>query len=117
MARTSEYLNEVLGRLAPLDVRGRSMFGGFGVYIDDVMIGLIADDVIYFKTDDSNRNDYEALGSEPFMYTGKRGQPIAMSYHQVPDDVFEEPDEFIAWAEKALVVAKRNKRSKSNKRL
>ena len=84
------------------------MFGGFGVYIDGVMMGLIADDVAYFKTDDSNRGDYETLGTGPFMYAGKRGKPIAMSYHQVPDDVFEDTDELIAWAEKASIVAKKN---------
>jgi DNA transformation protein len=115
MARESEFLNEVIGRLAPIGARGRSMFGGFGVYVDDVMMALVADDVVYFKTDDSNRADYEDRGSAPFMYSGKRGQPIAMSYHEVPDEVFDDVDDLILWAEKALAVAKRNKKTKKKR--
>ena len=110
MARESEFLNDLLYRLAPLGARARSMFGGFGVYIDDTMMGLVADDVIYFKTGDGNRSDYEDMGAGPFEYTGKRGKPISMSYHQVPDDIFEDTDALIAWALKASAEAKASKK-------
>ena len=111
MARESEFLNELLHRLTPLGARARSMFGGFGVYIDGTMMGLIAEDVAYFKTGDSNRSDYEEMGTGPFVYTGKRGKPISMSYHQVPDDVLEDTDELIAWALKASTEAKASKKT------
>ncbi len=116
MARESQFLNEVLGRLAPIGARGRSMFGGFGIYVDDVMMALIADDVVYFKTDESNRGDFEDRGTGPFMYAGKRGKPIAMSYHEVPDDILEDPDDLLLWAEKAVAVARRNKKPKRKKK-
>ena len=103
--------SELLDRLAPLGARARSMFGGFGVYIDDTMIGLVADDIVYFKTGDGNRSKYEDLGAGPFGYSGKRAKPISMSYHQVPDDIFEDTDELIAWALKAAAEAKASKKS------
>ena len=92
------------------------MFGGFGVYVDDVMMALVADGVVYFKTDDTNRGAYEDRGTGPFMYSGKRGQPIAMSYHEVPDDIFDDPDDLLVWAETARAVAKRNKKPKCKKK-
>ena len=82
----------------------RAMFGGFGIYKGGVMFGLIADDELYFKVDDSNRPDFEARKSKPFVYDGK-GKPISMSYWRVPDDVLEDPDQLKAWAMKAYDVA------------
>ena len=32
------------------------MFGGAGLYMDDVMFAILADDVLYPKTDDSNQS-------------------------------------------------------------
>jgi TfoX/Sxy family transcriptional regulator of competence genes len=52
-------------------VTAKKMFGGVGLYIDMVFFGLIADDVLYLKVDDSNRADYEAEGMKPFKPFGK----------------------------------------------
>lgn len=82
----------------------RAMFGGFGVYKGGVMFGLITSDELYFKVDDSNRADFEARKSKPFVYEGK-SKPIAMSYWRVPDDVLENADDLKAWAMKAYDVA------------
>ena len=82
----------------------RAMFGGFGIYKGGVMFGLIADDELYFKVDDTNRPDYETRKSKPFVYEGK-GKPISMSYWRVPDDVLEDTDQLKAWALKAHDVA------------
>jgi DNA transformation protein and related proteins len=87
----------------------RAMFGGFGVYKGGVMFGLIAFDELYLKVDDTNRGDYEARKSHPFVYEGK-GKPITMSYWRIPDDVLEDPDELKNWAMKAYDVALRTKK-------
>jgi len=34
------------------------MFGGVGIYCGDLFFGLIDDDTLYFKVDDSNRSDF-----------------------------------------------------------
>jgi DNA transformation protein and related proteins len=109
MAKRSALLDRVLPRLAPIgEPRGRAMFGGWGIYIDDVFMGLIAYDVLYFKVDDGNRADYEAVGVGPFTYTG-HARPIEMSYWEVPSDVIADPDRLQAWATKALAAARRAK--------
>jgi len=41
------YLKEVFEQLGP--IRARKMFGGYGIYHDGVMFGLVADDTLYLK--------------------------------------------------------------------
>jgi DNA transformation protein and related proteins len=90
-------------------VGARAMFGGFGIYKGGVMFGLIAADELYFKVDDSNRPDYEARKSQPFVYDGKN-KPVSMSYWRVPEDVLESPDDLKSWAMKAYDVALKNRK-------
>jgi DNA transformation protein and related proteins len=112
MASSREFADDVTGRLLPFGpVVTRGMFGGFGVFLDGVMFGLIAFDNLYFKVDDANQADYEAEGMEPFSYQG-RNRPISLSYWQVPDPVFEDSEQLSLWAEKALGVARRAKSAK-----
>ena len=99
-------------RLTPMGpVTGRSMFGGFGIFMDGLMFGLIAYDEIYFKVDDDNRSDYDAAGSRPFTYEGK-SKPVEMSYWKIPEPVAEDDANLIAWAESAYNAARRAKKKK-----
>jgi DNA transformation protein len=78
-------VERVLDALSPLGpTAARAMFGGFGVYIDDAMLGLIADDVLYLKVDDGCREMFEAEGLAPFVYDGK-DRPVTMSFHRAPE--------------------------------
>ena len=59
MKRTSEYLDYVMEKLSPLgQIKSRAMFGGYGIFHEGVMFALIADDNLYFKVNESNRDDY-----------------------------------------------------------
>src|ERR1700693_5640231 len=82
----------VLEQLADLQsVRARAMFGGVGLYADDLFFGLVAADALYLKVDDSNRHQYETEAMTAFQpYPGK---PTTMSYYQVPVRVLEDRDE------------------------
>jgi DNA transformation protein len=95
--------------LTPLgETRGRAMFGGHGVYLDGVIVGLIAFDTFYLKVDEGNRGDFEAAGSAPFTYDGK-GRPIAMSYWECPADVIEDPERLRGWTLRALAASRRSR--------
>jgi len=100
--------------LAPWgEIRLKRMFGGLGVYRDDQFFALIDDGIVYFKVDDTTRPDFETVGSEPFTYPGKDGQPMLMNgYWRLPDEVIEDRDTLFAWADKALAVARRSTKSK-----
>jgi DNA transformation protein len=111
MAVSEEYLQFVLDQLAGLKgVSARRMFGGAGLYRGGIMFGLVADDRAYLRVDDSNRSSFEDAGSGPFHPYGAK---VTMPYYEVPVDVLEDPEDFCAWAERALAAAVRRKRTPS----
>ncbi len=106
MSLSDEYLTYVVDQLECLGpVQSRRMFGGAGLYFEGLFFAVIADDVLYFKVDDSNRPDYEAEGMEAFRPFPEKS--MVMGYYQVPIDVLENKPILKEWAEKALRVAER----------
>jgi hypothetical protein len=56
MPVSNEYLQFVQDQLAGLgEITVKRMFGGAGLYLDGTFFAIVADDVLYFKVDDSNR--------------------------------------------------------------
>lgn len=117
MAVSGEYKAFVAEQLEPLGpVRIRNMFGGAGVYFDDLMFGLIAGETLFFKVDDRNRIDFEAEEMGPFVYEPPSGKSIAMSYYELPERLYDEPEELILWARRALDAALASKAAKPVKK-
>lgn len=92
-------------------VTSRAMFGGFGLYKDGVIFGILVDDEVYFKVGDSNRKKYEEAKSRPFTYKNARGKAIAMSYWEVPADVLEDREAIARWAEESCKISRRSKKA------
>ncbi len=90
-------------------VTWRNMFGGAGVFCDGLMFALVAGDQLYFKADAESAPDFEALECEPFRYQTKGGKEGRMPYYEAPDGVFDDPDEFLRWMQKAVGAASRAK--------
>ncbi len=103
-----EFVLEQLGRVMP--VTGKSMFGGVGIYAQGLFFALIAEDRLYFKVDDTTRQDFERLSMEPFR---PFGEDSAMGYYEVPADVVEDSLQLAAWMSKAIDVAAKAKGKKS----
>ena len=114
MKQPSEFvvhLNEVFRLFGPL--HASRMFGGYGLYHDDLMIGLVADDTLYLKTDAVSAPLFSEAGSSPFEYT-KNGVSMKMSYASAPAEIFDDPQAAKEWACRALEAALRS-RSKAPK--
>jgi len=106
MAVSANFLEFVLDQLSGVGaVRSRRMFGGIGLYCDELFFGLVDDDIVYFKVDDSNRADYVARGCEAFRPNADDPHAVSMSYFRVPSDVLEDIDELKTWGRKAVMVA------------
>jgi len=86
------------------DVTSRSMFGGHGLYYKGVMFGLIAYDVVYLKVGKTNLEQFQKAKQKPFVYTGKQGKPMEMSYWTIPKKVWDSPTELLDWATGAYQV-------------
>jgi DNA transformation protein and related proteins len=95
----------VLDQLSALpDVRAKAMFGAHGLYSGENFFAILDEGRLFFKTDASSQADYTARGMGPFTYES-RGKVMTMSYHEVPPDVLEQPQELVEWARKAIGVA------------
>jgi DNA transformation protein len=117
MAKTNELCEHLMDRLASLGVPSyKFMFGGYGVYLDGLMMGIVSrDDVLWLRADDENRPDYEARGLKPFQPMTKNGPMGIMPYYTVPDDVFEDQDALLEWAKKSRDAAGRHAAAKAKK--
>ncbi len=99
------YLLEQMGQIRP--VTSRPMFGGLCFFAEGRAFALVADEVLYFKVDDSNRPDFVAAGKWSFLPFGDPAKP--MQYYEVPEDVLEDSDQLAVWMGKAIAVAARAK--------
>jgi DNA transformation protein and related proteins len=111
---SSSFATFVLDQLSELGpVTSRRMFGGVGLYCDDLFFGLIAADQLYLKVDDRTRGFFEDAGGTPFRPFPDR--PATMNYYSVPVDVLESAPVLVEWAGRAVAVAARANRAKSSK--
>lgn len=110
-----DFVEELFEPLGP--VRIRKMFGGAGVFAGDVMFALLADEVVYLKTDETLRADLSAEGSEPFVWTRPTdGKEFDMGYLSMPTDAAEEPEAASAWGRQALDVALKARAAKPKRK-
>jgi DNA transformation protein len=108
-----QYILEQLERTGR--VTSRRMFGGVGLYCDDVFFGLIDDDTLYFKVNDTTRAGYEARGSQPFRPYADRPE-VSMSYYTVPADILDDAEELVAWARRSVAIAAASPKATKAKR-
>ena len=108
MAPSADYLAFLQDQLRGLGtITTRRMFSGAGLYCDGVIFALILRDTLYFKVDDSNRQAFEAEGLAPFTYQAGGQTRTIGAYWQIPERLFDEPDEMLEWARGALAAGQR----------
>ena len=87
-------------------VTTRAMFGGHGVYVDGLIVGIAIGEALYLKTDALTRPRFEGAGSAPFVYSGQK-KPIETSYWSAPEDALESAQAMRPWIELARAAALR----------
>lgn len=113
MAKRSEFVEYLLDELAALGhLRAKAMFGGFGLYCDELFFALVADEVLYVKVDDLNRPRFIAAQLAPFCFAMKDGRSQTMSYYPLPESALESQAELLDWAKEGIAAALRAPRKK-----
>ena len=140
---SQDLVEHCLELLAPLGaVRARRMFGGHGLYCDDLFFALIAYQRLFLKVDAHTQPAFAGAGCEPFVYRlpprpplrgvrppegeqGSLGRPGAslgarsgatsMGYWSVPAEALESPAMMQPWARQALAAALRARAAKPSK--
>lgn len=104
MSEFVDNLHEVFEAFGP--IRTRRMFGGHGIYHQDLMFALVADDVLYLKTDAHNDAAFIELDLPRFEYL-KQGKRMQMAYRQAPEEIYDDPALAREWARGAFEAALR----------
>lgn len=112
MSEFADHLTEVFEQFGV--IRTRRMFGGYGVYHEDLMFGLIADDVLYLKVDNQSMKLFTDKGLEPFEFV-KNGKTMHMSYYVAPEEIFDDPEAARLWAVQAYEAALRSRKPAKKK--
>jgi DNA transformation protein and related proteins len=116
-AKAAALIRKLDASLTPLGAfRSRPMFGGHGLYLDDVMFGLIAYDKLYLKTDDETRGDFENAKSESFAFESHRKGLVTTSYWQCPAAALKDARKLRQWVGKAHEAARRVKAAKPKRK-
>jgi len=102
-----EYIMEILAPYGEITVK--SMFGGYSIYKNGVIVAIIAYNELYFKVDQSNKSQYEKLGSEPFTYEAK-GKKSTMSYWKVPIEILEDEEQLGVWLNQSYEISLKKKK-------
>lgn len=101
-----EYIIDILSKTA--NIRARKMFGGYGLYANNIFFAIVVENELYFKTDSNLAEEFKLHGSLPFTYS-KQNKLVSLNYHSVPPDIIEDNDKLISWFKKTLEVAKTKK--------
>lgn len=109
MSEFVESLNDVFEEFGL--IRSRKMFGGYGIYHQGLMFGLISDDELYLKVDEELKTEFEEKDLPAFEYS-KNGKLMKMSYHLAPEEIYEDKSTAKEWAVKAYEAALRSNKSK-----
>lgn len=108
MSEFVDYLAEVFESFG--EIRSRRMFGGFGIYHEELMFGLVAGDVLYLKADDRSAPSFTERGLAAFEYR-KQGRQMRLSYYQAPEEIFDDSEAARLWATRAFEAALRSRKT------
>jgi DNA transformation protein len=96
----------------------RRFFGGEGICAGEIMIGMVFDDRIHFKTDSETRKAFLAEECQPFSFTKRStGETVVTGWYALPERLYDDPEELAQWAKAAFDVASASRaRGKTAKR-
>ncbi len=109
MKAPDPFVERIQALLTPLGpARSRRMFGGYGIFMDDLMFAIVAGGKLYLKVDPSSEPEFQRAGSAPFTYR-RQGRQISMSYWSAPVGSLDDMAALQPWADRALAAARRAK--------
>ena len=87
----AEAIRDVFRGLGPVHIR--RMFGGKGIYRDELMFALEVGGELYLKADEESVRAFQELGSRPFTIETRGGRATLTSYWLMPESAQDDPDE------------------------
>jgi DNA transformation protein len=100
-----DFLIDLFAGSGPVTIR--RMFSGFGISADGTNFALALRGGLYLRADDQTIARFEAEGSKPFQYQTRAKTVTVNSYWQLPERLYDDPEELTDWARAALAAAQR----------
>lgn len=92
----------------------RRMFGGKGVYADELMFAMAMGGEVYLKCDATTETLFAEAGSTPFIYQGRSG-PVKVNFQRLVASAYDDADELKRWCALAIGAARRAAQAKAGK--
>jgi DNA transformation protein len=111
-----DFLIDLFADFGPVTIR--RMFSGFGISADGTNFALALRGSLYLRADDQTIPLFQAERKGPFHYQTRARTVTVNSYWQLPERLYDDPQEFSEWARAALAAAERaalRKRPKARK--
>jgi DNA transformation protein len=109
-----DFLIDLFADFGPVTIR--RMFSGFGISADGTHFALALRGGLYLRADEESIPRFEAEGSKPFQYQTRVKTVTVGSYWQLPERLYDDPEELTDWARAALAAAQRAALRKRPKR-
>jgi DNA transformation protein and related proteins len=100
-----DFLIDLFSDFGPVTIR--RMFSGFGISADGINFALALRGGLYLRADEETVARFEAEGSKPFQYQTRAKTVTVASYWQLPERLYDDPEELTGWARAALAAAQR----------
>jgi len=107
MSTAADFAAYCAELLAPAgEVRSKRMFGGYGLYVDDLFVAIIVSDALYLKADEQSQPRFQQAGSSRFEYT-RQGKRHGLGFWTVPVEAMDSPLLMRPWVQLAMNAALR----------
>src|ERR1700710_1586079 len=100
-----DFLIDLFADFGPVTIR--RMFSGFGISADGTNFALALRGGLYLRADEQSIPRFEAENSKPFQYQARAKTVTIGSYWQLPERLYDDPEELADWARAALAAAQR----------
>ena len=100
-----DFLIDLFADFGPVAIR--RMFSGFGISADGTNFALALRGGLYLRADEQTIPRFEAGGSKPFSYQTRAKSVTVASYWQLPERLYDDPEELTVWARASLAAAQR----------
>ncbi len=100
-----DFLIDLFSGFGPVTIR--RMFSGYGISADGTNFALALRGGLYLRADEQTIPSFEAEGSQPFQYQTRAKTVTVNSYWQLPERLYDDPDDLTDWARASLAAAQR----------
>lgn len=101
----SDFVAHCVELLSPAGrVRVRRMFGGHGLYVDELFVAILTGERLYLKATPEGAVQFESAGGAAFTYA-RAGRSASLGFWTPPAEAMDSPELMRPWVRLALQAA------------